>query len=63
MRVGQPQGSIGSNFLLSRQEWIRFMIACLLLEPLADIRYIAHRMLVGKPSLRLTDVPSQREGA
>jgi hypothetical protein len=42
---------------LSQREWLRLMEACLLLSPLVDIRYIAHRMLAGKASLRLTDAP------
>jgi hypothetical protein len=44
---------------LSQCEWMRFMTACLLLEPLVDIRYIARRMLAGKASLRLTDAPQK----
>lgn len=42
---------------LSKSQWRRFMAGCLLLEPLVDVRYIAHRMLAGKCSLRLTSAP------
>jgi hypothetical protein len=42
---------------LSEHEWMRFMTSCLLLEPLVDTRYIAHRILAGKASLRLTAAP------
>ena len=44
---------------LSHHEWVRFMTACLLLEPLVDVRYIAHRMLAGKAALRLTKAPEK----
>jgi hypothetical protein len=43
--------------LLKGPDWIWFMRACLLLEPFVDVRYIAHRMLAGKASLRVTAVP------
>jgi hypothetical protein len=46
---------------LSHQEWMRFMTACLLLEPLVDVRYIAHRILAGKASLRLTATPQKKK--
>jgi hypothetical protein len=42
---------------LPEHEWKKFMTACLLLEPLVDVRYIAHRMRAGKAALRLTAAP------
>ena len=40
--------------LLSPKDWKRFMAASLLLEPLVDVRYIAHRLLANKAALRLS---------
>lgn len=42
------------NALLLASGWIEFMTRCLLLAPLTDIRYIAHRLLAGRAALRLT---------
>ena len=39
----------------SEIEWRNFMTRCLLLEPLIDVRYIAHRLLSGKATLRITN--------
>jgi len=65
-RLGQEHGVLldsGKSYHyygfkpLKEPEWQRFIAACLLLEPLVDVRYIAHRMLEGKAALRLTTVP------
>lgn len=39
---------------LSKSDWLNFCSRCLLLSPLTDSRYIAHRMLAGAAALRLT---------
>lgn len=50
--------------LLPQDDWIRFLARSLLLAPLTDSRYIAHRLLEGAGSLRVTsckakpDVPT-----
>ena len=65
-KIGQTNGAIlrmGKSFhyyglrLISETEWRRFMSACLLLGPLADVRYIGHRLLAGKAALRLNKAP------
>lgn len=43
--------------LMSEQRWRRFMSASLLLGPVADVRYIGHRLLAGKAALRLNKAP------
>jgi hypothetical protein len=45
--------------LLPEGEWRWFMAGCLLLEPLVDVRYVSHRLLAGKASLRLTTAPGK----
>jgi hypothetical protein len=66
LKVGQTDGAIlesGKSFhyyglrLMSEPQWRRFMSACLLLGPLADVRYIGHRLLAGKAALRLSKAP------
>lgn len=68
-RLGQRQGVLldsGNSYhyygleLLTQSQWRRFMAACLLLDPLVDVRYIAHRMLAGKASLRLNEISDKR---
>lgn len=39
---------------LGHEEWVRFMARSLLLAPLTDARYIAHRLIAGTGVLRLT---------
>jgi hypothetical protein len=62
--IGQREGVFldsGNSYhyygfeLLTPVQWKRFMAACLLLDPLVDVRYISHRMLAGKASLRLNE--------
>lgn len=62
-KIGQSDGVLldsGNSYhyygfqLLNESHWRWFMAACLLLEPLVDVRYISHRMLAGKAALRLT---------
>lgn len=66
IRIGEFEGAIlesGKSFhyyglrLMSEKQWRRFMSACLLLGPLADVRYIGHRLLAGKAALRLNKAP------
>jgi hypothetical protein len=40
--------------LLDRDDWIRFLARSLLLAPLTDSRYIAHRLLEGAGALRIS---------
>lgn len=40
--------------LVHEREWLSFLAKCLLLSPLTDIRYIAHRMLEGIGALRIS---------
>lgn len=40
--------------LLSEEEWIKFFARCLLLAPLTDGRYVAHRLIEGSGALRIT---------
>lgn len=47
--------------LLDRVNWIRFMTACLLLEPFVDVRYISHRLLAGRAALRITEVTGKKK--
>jgi hypothetical protein len=69
-RLGQRRGVLlnsGNSYpyygfeLLSPAQWKRFMAAGLLLAPLVDARYIAHRMLAGKACLRLNEVSGKEE--
>jgi hypothetical protein len=66
LKIGETDGAIlesGKSFhyyglrLMSEQRWRRFMSACLLLGPVADVRYIGHRLLAGKAALRLNKAP------
>jgi hypothetical protein len=68
-RLGQTDGVLldsGQSYhyygfgRLSQPEWTRFMTACMLLEPLVDVRYIAHRLLAGKAALRLNGTPQKK---
>lgn len=47
--------------LLTQQQWFTFMGRCLLLAPLTDSRYIAHRLIEGEAALRLTRSVSKPE--
>jgi hypothetical protein len=47
--------------LLTEQDWRWFMVGCLLLEPLVDVRYISHRLLACKGALRLTSRPGKSD--
>lgn len=40
--------------LVTEVKWRKFMLNCLLLEPIVDVRYIAHRLLSGGAALRIT---------
>jgi hypothetical protein len=42
---------------MDQEEWRRFMAEALLLAPLTDVRYIAHRLLDGFAALRFTTSP------
>jgi hypothetical protein len=61
--VGQTGGVIlgsGRSYhfygldLLERDDWLKFLARSLLLAPLTDARYIAHRILEGEGALRVT---------
>lgn len=61
--IGQTKGAIfesGRSYhfygydLLAHEEWLDFMGKCLLLAPLIDSRYIAHRLIEGEAALRLS---------
>ncbi|WP_437945288.1 primase 1D-like protein [Sorangium sp. So ce296] len=43
--------------LMNRDQWWEFMARSLLVAPLVDVRYIAHRLLEGTGILRLTSTP------
>jgi hypothetical protein len=45
--------------LMAEEEWIRYLAKCLLLAPVADSRYIAHRLIEGVGSLRITTCQSK----
>ncbi|MGC2202532.1 MAG: hypothetical protein WA633_20645, partial [Stellaceae bacterium] len=68
IRNGAPDGVIlcsGDSFHyygldpLDEIDWREFMLRSLLLEPLIDVRYIAHRLLSGKATLRITSSRSK----
>lgn len=40
--------------LMNEDQWLKFLAKCLLLAPLTDTRYIAHRILEGIGSLRIS---------
>jgi hypothetical protein len=61
--IGQSSGVIlgsGRSYhfygleLLEQDDWLRFLGRSLLLSPLTDTRYIAHRILAGEGALRIT---------
>jgi hypothetical protein len=67
-KVGQTDGVLlnsGKSYhyygfrLLTERDWRRFMVTCLLLGPLVDIRYISHRLLAGTAALRLMTAPGK----
>jgi hypothetical protein len=45
---------------LSIEAWYRFMHQSLLLEPLVDVRYIAHRLESGRATLRISSLPPHK---
>lgn len=47
--------------VLTKAGWVRFLGSCLLLGPLADSRYVAHCLLHGKSSLRITESPRHND--
>jgi hypothetical protein len=47
--------------LLGHKEWMEFMGRCLLIAPLTDSRYIAHRLIEGAGALRVTRSPLKPE--
>jgi hypothetical protein len=62
-KTGQPEGILvesGHSYhlygtgLLSIEEWTRFMAICLLLSPVTDSRYIAHRLTDGECRLKIS---------
>lgn len=64
--VGQRRGAVlhsGRSYHfygvdpLSQEQWQQFCARCLLLSPLTDARYIAHRLLAGAAALRITSAP------
>jgi hypothetical protein len=44
---------------LTESEWLRLMLRALLLSPIVDSRYLAHRILANRGVLRLTSAPSK----
>lgn len=61
--LGQKRGAIlqsGRSYhyygfdLLNQEDWVKFLAKCLLLAPIADARYIAHRLIEGIGALRIT---------
>jgi hypothetical protein len=62
-QIGQKRGAIletGKSYhfygfdVLDEKQWTQFLAKCLLLSPLVDTRYIAHRLQIGTCVLRLT---------
>lgn len=62
-RMGQKRGYVldsGRSYhyygmdLMDEPAWIQFMGRCLLLSPLVDSRYVAHRLIEGTCALRLS---------
>lgn len=43
--------------MLTEEKWIEFLGKCLLLVPITDARYIAHRMIDGTCTLRISSGP------
>ena len=63
IEIGAPDGVVansGNSYhyygfdSVTEVEWREFMLNCLLLEPVVDVRYIAHRLLSGGAALRIT---------
>jgi hypothetical protein len=61
--IGQKRGYVlesGRSYhyygldLMDETSWIQFMGKCLLVSPLVDSRYIAHRLMEGKCALRVS---------
>jgi len=44
---------------LMQQDWSHFMLRALLLSPIIDSRYIAHRLLAGRSVLRINATPAK----
>jgi hypothetical protein len=64
-KTGQKEGLLvesGHSYhlyctsLLTAEEWTRFMAVCLLLSPVTDPRYIAHRLTDGECRLKISSV-------
>jgi hypothetical protein len=68
-KTGQKEGILvesghsyhlyGTN-LLTADEWTRFMAICLLLSPVTDPRYIAHRLTDGECRLKISSLDRTR---
>jgi hypothetical protein len=56
LESGRSYHYIGFS-LVSENEWLKFLAKSLLLSPLTDVRYIAHRMLEGVGYLRISTCP------
>lgn len=61
--LGQKKGAIlesGRSYhfygfeLMAQDEWVKYLSKCLLLAPISDTRYIAHRLIEGVGALRIT---------
>jgi len=53
LETGKSYHFYGLN-IISDEDWRQFLAKCLLLAPLVDTRYIAHRLQIGACVLRLT---------
>ncbi|MGZ8845980.1 MAG: primase 1D-like protein [Pyrinomonadaceae bacterium] len=58
LRSGRSYHFYGFS-LLEAQDWLKFMGSALLLAPLTDARYIAHRLIEGLGALRITSCPAK----
>ncbi len=67
-RMGRGEGIVlesGNSYhyygtsLLGEADWVKFMGACVLLAPFADVRYIGHRLISGTCILRITSCPQK----
>lgn len=67
--IGQREGVIlrsGNSFHyygfkpLTHRQWLEFLGKCLLLTPITDARYVAHRLMDGVCTLRISSKPPHR---
>jgi hypothetical protein len=45
--------------IFSQNEWIKFLARALLLAPMVDVRYVAHRLIAGHAVLRINATPTK----